>query len=283
MSVYLGCFGGVELKRDETVAPLPTSIDPSDVNVAKRRFTVDFNYSQLITGDRIEIATVSGSNLELVSGHAYPDGTWFIHIDAAGGIRLYSTFQDSITGLESNALVLVAPSAIQEVTIRTVTDNFKFVGQISDFELTTSRETVDLTVLGTEFRNQYEKGLVTGQGTLNCAWENDPTAGVNAQYQEFPSYLARLLLRVKQGADFTGRFFIHRDPAQNDDNVWYEADCVVTNVAVSVNPREIVDTKIDFVTSGQILLKQGSLPEYLLQEDSAFLLQEDGSRIVLED
>lgn len=281
MSVYLGCFGGIELLRDTTIAPLQTILDPSDVSVDKRRFAVDFNYSSLITGDRVEIATVDGSNLELVSGHNFPDGSWFINVDQAGGIRLYSEFEDSLSGAQNDALQLVQPLFAQDITIQTIDYGFRFLGRVNRFELTTSRDTVDLTSLGSEFRKQFEQGLVSGQGNLDCEWEANIDTGANAQFQEFSSYLARLLIRMQQGAGFTGRFFVHRPSSVSATGVWYECKCVVTNAAVSVAATEIVTTKIDFITSDQIILKQGALPSYLLQENSSYLLQEDGSRIVL--
>jgi len=269
--------------RDRTVAPLQTTLDPSDVSVIKRRFAVDFNYSTLITGDRIEVATVDGSDLELVSGHNFPVGSWFVNIDEAGGIRLYSNFEDSLSGGQDDALELITPAFSQEITIQTINDGFRFLGLVNRFELTTSRDTIDLTSLGAEFRKQFEQGLISGQGNLDCEWEAniDTCANTQSRFQEFSSYLARLLLRVQQGADFAGRFFIYRPVSSSADSVWYEAKCIVTNVAVSVAATEIVTTKIDFVTSDQIILKQGRPPADLLQEDGSYLLQEDGSRIAL--
>lgn len=286
MSVYLGYTGSVELDRDSTDAPLETTLDPSDVNVSRRRFAVDFNVAALVTGDKVEIATVDGSTLQLVSGHAYPDGAWYIHIDEAGGIRLYEQFQPSLSGQQDEAVALVAPSAAQSITLQTKNDRYRFMAKIRDFELTTSRDTVDLTSLGNEFRNQFEQGLISGQGTLNCLWESDSSiigTGYGASEAEFPSYLARLVVRVQQGADFNGRFFIFAGSTGQPESVWYEAKCVVTNVAVSVSNEGAIETRIDFVTSDQIVLKQGRPPAYLLQEDGDYLLQEDGSRLLLED
>ena len=57
---------------------------------------------------------------------------------------------------------------------------------------------------------------------------------------------------------------------------------MVTNVAVTVAATQTIDTRIEFVTSGPVLLKMGRPPAYLLQEDGDLLLQEDGSRIFLE-
>lgn len=286
MSVYLGYTGSVELDRDSTDTPLETTLDPSDVNVSRRRFAVDFNVAALVTGDKVEIATVDGSTLQLVSGHNYPDGAWYIHIDEAGGIRLYNQFQASLSGQQDDAVELVAPSAAQNITLQTKNDRYRFMAKIRDFELTTSRDTIDLTSLGNEFRNQYEQGLISGQGTLNCFWESDPSiigTGYGSRQAEFPSYLARLVVRVQQGADFNGRFFIFAGSVGQPESVWYEAKCIVTNAAVSVSNEGAIETRIDFVTSEQVVLKQGRLPAYLLQEDGEYLLQEDGSRLLQED
>lgn len=286
MSIYLGYTGSVELDRDSTDAPLETTLDPSDVNVSRRRFSVDFRANTLVTGDRIEIATVDGSNLQLVDGHLYPDGQWYVHLDEAGGLRLYDRFQASLSGAQGDAVALIAPSATQAITIQTKNDRYRFVAKIKDFELTTTRDTVDLTSLGSEFRSQYEQGLISGQGALNCFWESSPTVGF-ANYSgneiEFPSYLARLVVRVQQGADFNGRFFIYAGTPGSPESVWYEAKCVITNVAVSVPNDTAIETRVDFVTSGDIVLKQGLPPSYILQEDSSHLLQEDGNRLLQEN
>ena len=46
----------------------------------------------------------------------------------------------------------------------------------------------------------------------------------------------------------------------------------------------VVDTRIEFVASGPFQLKTGSIPAYLLQENTDFILQDPtGSKIFLED
>jgi hypothetical protein len=288
MAVYLGDSGFVELKRDALGEALRTHLDPSDVNVARKRFSVDFAAGSLITGDQIEIATMDGSPLHLVKGHAYPDGRWYAHVDAAGGLRLFSTFEKSLSGQLTDALELTTPSVSKPVTVRTRNTRFRYLARIKDFEITTSRETVDTTLLGAEFRQQYEAGLISGQGSMNAFWEHtSDTCGADrsSTTPEFSFYLAQLVLRIQQGAGFTGRFFIYRDGSEDDglpNSVWYEADCVVTNVAVTVAVTQTIDTRIEFVTSGPVILKMGRPPSYLLQEDGGQILQEDGSGIFLE-
>ncbi len=284
MAVYLGNSGFVELKRDALGAALHTHLEPADVNTNRKRFSVDFASGTLLTGDQIEIATVDGSQLELVAGHDYPDGRWYVHVDAAGGLRLYSKFEWALSGHMDDALALVSPSASKRITIHTRNGRFRCLARVRDFEITTSRETVDTTLLGAEFRQQYEAGLISGQGSISAFWEHTFTRcdpGYNGIAPEFTVYLAQLVVRIQQGADFIGRFFIHH--GQDDsDSVWYEADCIVTNAAVTVAAAQTIDTRIEFVTSGPIILKMGRPPSYLLQEDKERILQEDGSLIYLE-
>ena len=286
MGVYFGQSGEIALKRDSLQSTLSTKLDPSDVNTSRRRFSVDHSSGSLLTGDKVDIATADKSTLELVNGHSYEDGSWYINVDPVGGLRLYDTFAKAIEGLQSTALALVVPSASKDILIKTRNENFRHVANVRDFEMTTSREQVDLTNLGDEFRNQYEAGIISGQGTMTCIWEHSyETGNRKTDYgtdSEFPFYLAQLIVRTQQGSDFDGLFYIYRDTNNAKNNVFYEANCIITNVAVSVSPAEVIETRIEFVTNGAVKLKTGDTPGYLLQENSDKILQENLSPILLE-
>ena len=50
-------------------------------------------------------------------------------------------------------------------------------------------------------------------------------------------YLAQLVLRLDQGVDFHGYFWIYRDPGNDEQSIWYDAPkCIITNCVVSVEP-----------------------------------------------
>ena len=282
--IYLGQYGDVELKRDSLNSFLGTQLDPSDVNTALKRFSVKGASGALITGDHIDIATVDGSNLELVTGHNFPDGSWFVSVDPLGGLRLYTTFEASIAGGVTNSIALSTPSSVKDITIKTRNDTFKHLANITSFEITTARDSVDLTHLGDQYKRQYEAGLISGQGTIECLWEHNQSK-VNQECGddgEFPFYLAQLVVRLTQGADFKSRFFIYKDNTNTSKSVWYEADCIVTSVVVSVPATEQITSRIDFVTNGEIRLNTGATPSYLLQENSYKILQENNSPILLE-
>jgi len=285
MSIYFGSTGFIELKRDALNSEITTSLDPADVNINKKRFSVDKVDGSLITGDQIEIETSDGSNLELLSGHNFPDLRKYIHIDDVGGIRLFDNFASALAGEVTDALTLTAPSSTKNILIRTRNTRFRPIAKITEFEITTTRDTVDITNLGEEFRKQYENGLISGQGTIQTIWQHrnfqNDTPGFASP--EFPVYLSQLLVRMQQGSDFEGRFYVYHDPSQSTNSVWYQSMCVVTNVAISVPASGVVEARIEFITNGPIKLHNGVPPSFLLLESSDKILQEDGDGILLED
>ena len=267
---------------------LHTSLVPSDVNVSRNRFSVEQDLGSLITGDRLTIATKDGSTLELVSGHNHSDGAWYINIDPVGGIRLFDSFGAAIDGKKSESLTLVTPSVAKEITIQVKNTEYRPLARVREFEFTTSRDQVRVESLGEQFKKSYEAGLIAGQGSMTCLWESryaiDDYETRLAVKPEFSFYLASLIIRLQQGSEFLGRFYLNYEGSNSVRNVWYECEAQLTNCSMSVVPSQLIETRIEFVASGAFSLKVGAVPSYLLQEDTAFILTDpDGSKIFLED
>ena len=247
------------------------TLGAEDINVAERRFSFDYDYSLIKTGDRLRIATEDQSNLELLAGHPHPDSLAYVHVDEAGGIRLYKRFFDAIEGEAEKALELTQPSKDQRIEFDLDANGFRCLAQVSEYNFSTNRAQIDLTQLGDEYRQNYANGLISGQGTCTCFWDYKHRLcddGV-APNSELPQYMAQLILRTEIGSHFIGRFFLHRPENTSEgseDYVYYEARCVVTNCVMAINPTEPIETKLDFVTTGEFQLKSGLLDGYLLQE-----------------
>lgn len=292
MTVYLGSSGAVQIKR-KSGQPVRGTLVPSDVSVDKRRFSLnDYEvWGELISGDQVDLAREGGGDLELVAGHNHPDWRGFVFIDQLGGIRLYDNFVDAISGSLDTALELVQPSVTQSIRLQTRNARYQYLAKLQGYELTTARESVDITQLGDQFKRQYEAGLISGQGRLDCFFEFQSELCAPdgcAPGAEFSMYLAQLCIRLTQGADFNGRFFVYHPDSDDDDvrgnkqSVWYEAECIITNCTVNVQATTAIESTIEFVTTSRIKLLTGVPPSYLLQENSDLILQEDGdSRIVL--
>ena len=271
----------------------------SDINVARRRFAVPGSGAQFITGDVLEISTLPTEDnipLELVPGNKddndkiYNSFRAYAHVDPLGGLRLYERLDDAIPGGFDKAVVLgqFTDKIKQLISIRVVPQSDKdCLAHVRDFEITTTRENIDTTCLSNRYRQEYEDGLIQGQGTLNCFWDyiaDSCNACCELGSVEFAEYLAQLCIRLVQGCDFHGYFFLYFTGEDDEKSTWYEcADCLVTNVVVNVEPTQLVTAQIQFVTSGPIVLRHGYLPSFVLKEDDGLLLQESGDGILLNN
>ena len=288
MSVYLGNAGGIEITRSGE--PIRCELKADDVNVEQRRFSIDFdpNYdatrpSPLITGDQVQFSSEDGTtNLTLVQGMTDTDVTRWVHVDQLGGIRLYSNYNEAVTGDKDNAIELEAPSADQSIVVDVVDVQGNCVAQMRSWELTTQRETVDLTILGEEYRANFDQGLISGQGSITAIWDYKWTACVDSfdKDAEVANYFSQLVIRFREGSRFKAAFFVYQS---DTEAVWYESDCICTSVGLNFATGEVIDSTIQFVTTGQVQLKQGQPPAYLLQESSdELLLEEQPGAIELE-
>ena len=294
MAIYLGDAGHIEIKRREMNNVIVSDLDPEDVDLQQLRFSFDGVESEslLLSGDRVRFENaVAGEDLVLVDGVTDTGVTRYVHVDPLGGIRLYDTFAEAISGERNGALPLVRAAATQKIEIHLEDTDYRCLAQVTDYSITTSRETLDLTNLGDEFRRNYASGLITGQGECTAFWDYEH---YGSEAVEFSQYLAQLVLRVQLGAAFNGHFYIKKpnctpidercDPGESslDDSIWWEAQCIVTNVAMSFEPGQTVKTQIQFVTTDQFQLKSGTVPGFLLQDPDDYLLEESGGRIPLD-
>lgn len=276
MSIYLGTYGQVELQRQFDDEAIFGTVAPSDVNVAKKRFSFEFEQSQLLTGDEIRIDSTSSPVLSFISGYSARAIRKFINVDDLGGIRLYDTFADALAGGLANATALATPGSSVSIRVIMRSASFRLMAQVRSYELNTERETIDTTVLSDDFRTQISS-LMSGSGRVSCFWEY---TGENVK--EMPHYLLQLILRTKVGSKFKGKFYLKTDgqtpgsaALAKNDAIFYEVTGILTSCAVQFSATEAVEIAADFITTGAIELKA------ILEQDYA-ILQEDGDDILLD-
>ena len=293
MGVYLGNVGNIEITRKGGESDLFSIVNPSDVNASRDRFSFDFDEGSLISGDLLEITTTDGTDLDFIDATGWSNstvhssGNWYIFIDELGGIRLYDNFDDS---LEGSTLGLVPLNAIARdipIRVRVRDRDTRLLACISEYELNTNRETVDITALSDQYRQQYSS-LITGSGRLTAQWDY-----VNEAGSEPVNYLMQLVLRTEIGSAFHAKFYIksaNTDAAggsftatQFNDALWWEFDAIVTSSATSFAPGDIIVSTIDFIATGAIKLRaRTTTPRRLLQEDGSPLVLEQGGYYLLE-
>jgi len=285
MGVYLGNIGNVELTRRSFEGGKASVVNPSDVNYERNRFSFDFAEGTLITGDLIEITATDNTNLDFISAEGWGNNTvqssgkWFIHVDELGSIRLYDNFDDSLEGGTAGLIPLAQINRDIPIRVDVEDTSGRLLACITDYELNTNRETVDITALSDEYRQQYSS-LITGSGRLTAQWDY-----VNELGQEPVNYLMQLVLRTEIGSGFHTKLYIKTlgatasggsfSGAQTNDALWWEFDALVTSSATSFAPGDIVVSTIDFVATGPIKLRARTTPRRRL-------LQEAGDPIKLE-
>ena len=293
MTIYLGTFGRVALQRKSSEGVKESIVNPSDVNPTRRRFSFDFETGFLITGDQIEITSTNGATLDFVStagwgnGQKQTSGKWFAHVDELGGIRLYSTFGDSLTGTSSAAIALDAISADIPIKVAIANAKPRILGCITGYELNTSREAIDITALSDEFRSQWSS-LMSGSGRISAQWDYKEHSGTGDQ--EVAHYLLQLAVRTEVGSEFSAQLFLKvpnynpsGNPVTADDLIYYEVNGVITGSAVQFAPGTIVEMTADFVTTGPVRLLTITSPQFkLLQESGGDLrLEQDATASLL--
>jgi hypothetical protein len=285
MGIYLGNVGNIEITRKSFEGDKESLVNPSDVNATRDRFSFDFDEGYLISGDLVELTTLDGTLLDFVDASGWDNntvqtsGNWYVFIDELGGIRLYDNFDDSLEG-STSGLVPLAVIA-RDIPIRVVVRDrdTRLLACISDYELNTNRETVDITALSDEYRQQFSS-LITGSGSLTAQWDY-----LKGNGDEPVHYLMQLVLRTDIGSGFRAKFYIKSadtdaaggsfSSSQFNDALWWEFDAIVTNSATSFAPGEIIVSRVDFVATGAIRLRARTTA-------ARRLLQEDGDPLVLE-
>ena len=285
MGVYLGNIGNIEITRKGGESDLFSVVNPSDVNASRDRFSFDFDEGSLISGDLLEIATTDGTDLDFVDASGWANntvqssGNWYVFIDELGGIRLYDNFDDSLEGSTAGLVPLVAIARDIPIRVRVRDRDRRLLASITEYELNTNRETVDLTALGDQYRQQYSS-LITGSGRLTAQWDY-----VNEASNEPVHYLMQLVLRTEIGSSFHAKFYVKSADTdavggsfaatQFNDALWWEFDAIVTSSATSFAPGDIIISTIDFIATGAIKLRART-------RNYGYLLQESGDKIALE-
>ena len=279
MSVYLGTYGEVQLQRQFDGGELRSTINPSDVNAAKKRFSFDFEHGQLISGDQIEITSTDGTALDFIDSYTKTSVKKFIHVDELDGIRLYDSFANAVNGGTTNATALATPANDLPIRVKVENAEYKVLAQVNGFELNTERETVDTTTLSDEFRSRIST-LMSGSGRMSAFWEYTGNTS-----QELPNYLVELSLRTRVGSQFKARFYIKttsHNPggvaANDNDAVFYEFTGVLTACAVQFAPDNTVQIQADFISTGTIQLRMDlEVESKMLQENTDEILLEQGT------
>jgi hypothetical protein len=285
MTFFIGCQGNVRLRR-RAAGVIASVISSADVNTSLNRIGFDGSEENLLTGDRVEIETEDARGLVCFAASAWSEGavqgsiSAYVNVNAAGGLRFFNSFADAVNNVRANELITASFAGADipiSVTVRDV--SYNLLGNVNNFSLNTDREQVDTTALSDSFRKRYSAGLISGSGTIECSFDY-ATSGV----AEAPLYMLQLLQRLELGSEFDCALYI-TDKANNASltSVYYEFPAMVARAGIAVQPGQITNATIDFVTIGEIALKVGQPTGYVLKEDDDRIKLEQSLEFLLQE
>lgn len=288
MTFFLGSQGRVRLRRgtDPVLGVLNESIGLDDISTVLNRIGTANGIDNLFTGDKVDIETTDARNLLFIPASNWSSGTvqdtysTFVNVNAAGGMRLYPTFADAVNNNRSNEIALQSftgdPIAVT-IAVRDVGSNI--LGDVTSYEFNASREQVDTTTLSDKFKNQYNAGLISGSGRIECLFNN-----ASDGTRETSLLMLQLIQRLDLGCAFDlFLYLVDKDINPAEQSIFYSLTAVVTNSGVSVDLDDAIRCTLDFVTTGELKLVVGTLAEYLLKEDDDRIRQEQSLDYLLKE
>jgi hypothetical protein len=288
MTFFLGTKGNVRLKRGSSVlmGELSESISPDDVNTDLERLSFDSALDNLITGDRVSITTNDPRGLICFAASAWNEGavqdniSAFVNVNGAGGLRFFRTFQDAVNNTRANELSLAsfaAPALPVQVSVKDATYNV--LGNVIDYTLATDREAIDATSLSDKFRQLYSAGILSGSGSIICAFDYT-SSGVT----ETPLLMLQLIQRLDIGSEFDCALYLtDKSVDATVDSVFYDFTAMITKAGVEVRAGDIINCTVDFVTTGEIRLQVGQPSGYVLKEDDDKIKLEQSLEFLLTE
>ena len=273
MGIYLGTAGAIRLRRMFGYK-VTENITTSKVNTTTNTLDLSSPETAFVTGDKVTLTRDSG-NLDFIVGASGTE-TYYVHVNTLQGLRFFTSWADALTNADADAQTLQAPTGTYEITLEKVDQNEKALGQISSFEVSTSRDTEQVASLSESFTRNVST-LISGSGNITCFWNYDSSVSLEEQ----ANFFHNLILSQDVQSEFTAALIMKSSDAaavdgeyvSDDREFFYLVNALVTNVALSFEAADVVRSRIDFVTTGEIKLLFGNVSS---------LLQENASKIELE-
>lgn len=129
-------------------------------------------------------------------------------------------------------------------------------GELRDWTLELNGENVNVTAVGQKF-GESVKSIVSGGGSFDFFIERRTDEN---KYDA--TFLMQLLLMTEKGAKAEAEFYMITDRVETQNrlapgDLYYRCDVLITNTAINTRLDEAIVGTAQFVTTGQIDLKQG--------------------------
>jgi len=290
--VIIGRSGNIRLRRSSGIS-WSERIEPDDINTALNRIGFEKSTDNLLVGDRILMETDDSRGLAFIRPEYWSDrevqggAAPYIHLNAMGGLRLFKDFADAANNNRA-AEVRLRRFSGKAIDVRcTVRDTvFNDLGLVERWTFNSDRAAIDITELGSQFREMYDAGLLSGTGTIDCLFATSvaslPDGSITAD-AELPLMMMQLLQRIDIGAAFDAALHVTDRRLGAGVSVFYGISGIMTKAGIDVSAADATKVALNFVTTGQYRLLVGDPQGYILKEDDFYISTERGLGFILKE
>jgi hypothetical protein len=289
MAFFLGNHGAVAFRRGtegQSIAPLQSAVNPDDISTTLNRVGFDKALDNLITGDRIDLSTTDSRGLAFIPSSNWSSGviedsfSAFINVNEAGGLRFFLSFSAAVNNDRSQEIALQTFTGNPiSVSARLIDAGANTLGNVFSYEFNATREAIDTTTLSDYFRTQYNAGLLSGSGRMECGFDYSSNGVI-----EPPLAVMQTIQRLDLGCAFDAYLYLtDEEITPNTKTVFYQVTAVVTQVGITVSGDSVINATIDFVTTGSVRLIFARPSEYILKEDTDRIQVEQGVDFLLKE
>lgn len=292
MTLAIGKQGSVRLGRSSAFQ-WTEIIRPEDVTTSLNRLGFETAADNLLVGDRLLMETDDPRGLAFLSPAAGSDGepiagaVHHVHVNAMGGLRLFRELNDAINNDRSKEVALVEFEG-EPIEVRcSVRDAaFNELALVTLWTFDSDRDAIDSSTLEDRFKQLYDRGLISGAGTIECYFVNsevDQPPGRIPVDAELPLMLLQTIQRIELGSSFQAALHVTDVGKGAAINLFYAITGVITKSGIDVTAEDITKVRISFMTTGEYRLLVGDPRAYILKEDDFYIETERGDGFLLKE
>lgn len=142
-----------------------------------------------------------------------------------------------------------------EINVNINDTDWMIQGMLAEWSLNLTASEIDTTSVGERFGDAV-KSIVSGSGTMDFFIERESSSTLSDATR-----LLNLLLLTEKGCKADGEFWMIDNRLSDrkllPGDLYYASDLMVTNVAINTRAGEAIVGSLNFVTVGEIALRQG--------------------------
>lgn len=186
-----------------------------------------------------------------------PSKRYFVYRDQLDRLSFYSTRAAALRGKPADRIALLNVDFGEATLTYQQPEAWSVQADVLEWRLNLQAAEVDTASLGDRFGDSV-KSLITGGGALDFFVDRKDLANTSDS-----TFLLNLLMMTEKGCQAEAEFWLVPSRAEKNNyllpgDLFYEANIMVTGLALNTRPDAIIAGSIDFVTVRTISIRMGT-------------------------